>query len=216
MKIIRILIADDHAVVRRGLRTLLKTHAGWEVCGEAATGTEAVEQVKRLKPDIVIIDISMPGTKGFDAIRKVRAAAPDAGILTLTMHDSEPMLRGAMEAGAQGYVLKSDADDRLIEAIETICHHRAFFSPAMSHAILEDLFKGAGPGHSAYASALTPRQREVVKLLAQGKTNKEVASALNISTRTAETHRRQIMVRLKIQTLSELVLYAVRNHLVDL
>lgn len=213
----RILIVDDHSVVRHGVRTLLGTHEGWEVCGEAATGAEAVEQVKLLKPDIVIMDISMPEMNGFEAIRRIHTAAPEVEILTLTMHDSEPMFRGVMEAGARGYVLKSDLDVRLIDAIQALSEHRAFFSPSVSQTILEGFFQGkrraqAGAGD---LRALTPRQRQILQLLAQGKSNKEVASALGISTRTAETHRHQIMNRLKIKTLSELVLFAVRNQLVE-
>ena len=215
---VRILIADDHTVVRWGLRTLLETHQGWEVCGEAATGEDAVAAAKRLKPDVIIMDISMPGINGFEAMRQIRTTAPEIGILTLTMHDSEPMFRGAMMAGAQGYVLKSDVDKRLIEAVEAICEHRAFFSSGVSHAILQDLFNGNGHRDKVpvNGSCLTPRQRQVLKLLASGKTNKEAACALGISTRTVETHRRQIMSRLEVQTLSELVLFAVRNHIVEL
>ncbi len=218
MKKIRIVVADDHSVVRRGVRALLETRKGWKVCGEAATGAEAVEQVKRLNPDIVIMDISMPEMNGLEAIRQIHAIAPEVGILTLTMHDSGPMFRGAMEAGAHGYVLKSDLDERLIEAVEAICAHRAFFSPSISQAVVGDFIQGVGRGRLRTRDpvALTPRQLQVLQLLAQGKTNKEVASTLGISTRTAETHRYQIMSRLKIQTLSELVLFAVRNHLVEL
>src|SRR5512146_113412 len=127
MEKIRILIADDHPVVRRGVQELLETREGWEVCGQAATGAEAVEQVQRLKPDIVIMDISMPEMNGIEAIRHMRAIAPEVEILTLTMHDSESMFRGVMEAGAHGYVLKSDLDGRLIEAVEALSEHRAFF-----------------------------------------------------------------------------------------
>lgn len=218
MKKTRIMVADDHAVVRRGVRALLETHDGWEVCGEAATGAEAVEQVKRLNPDIAIMDISMPEINGLEAIRQINATAPEVGVLILTLHCSEPMFREAMEAGAQGYVLKSDLDARLIEAVEAVSEHRVFFTPSMARVIREGFTRGRGRARldTRYPQALTPRQRQIVQLLAKGKTNKEVASALGISTRTAETHRRQIMDRLKIGTLSELVLFAVRNHLVEL
>lgn len=214
---IRILVVDDHHVVRRGVRDLLETHEGWTVCGEAGTGAEAVEQAKRLKPDIVLMDISMPEMDGLEAVRQIRAFAPEIEILALTMHDSESTFREVVKAGARGYVLKADLDGRLIEAVESLSGHQAFFSPSMSEMILEEISEGKGHAHTdaGDAGALTPRQRQVVQLLSQGKSNKEVATALGISTRTAETHRHQIMTRLKIQSLSELVLFAVRNRLIE-
>lgn len=217
MKTTRILIADDHPLVRRGLRGLLESRDGWEVCGEASTGPDAVAAAQRLNPDIVIIDLSMPDVNGFESIQRIRSTNPDTHILTLTMHDAEPMFRGAMKAGAQGYVLKSDMDGRLIEAVEALCENRAFFSPSISHTIMEGLFdrEGHDRNDGEDPSILTRRQQQVVRLLAEGKSNKEVASMLGISVRTAETHRRQIMIRLGIQSLSELVLFAVRNHLVQ-
>jgi DNA-binding NarL/FixJ family response regulator len=214
MKPTRILIADDHPVVRRGLRALLATHAGWEVCGEACTGAEAVEQVEHLKPDVVIIDISMPQMNGFEGIRQIHTLDPNIGILVLTIHDSEPIFRGSVEAGAHAYVLKSDLDSQLTEAVEALCEHRAFFSPSVSKAVLKN-FRRVEPGTHDPA-ALTLRQIQVLKLLAQGKSNKEVASALGISIRTVEAHRYQIMARLKARSLSELVLFAVRNQMIDL
>lgn len=214
----RILITDDHPVVLRGLRSLLERRKEWKVCGEARTGKEAVQQVKLLKPDIVIIDISMPGMNGIEAIRRIRELNPHIGILALTMYDSEPMFRGAMEAGAHAYVLKSDVDNRLIDAVEALQEDKAFFSPGISHTILKGFSHDDSSGYndeSEGAGLLTPRQRQVLKLLVQGKTNKEVATVLDISPRTAETHRYQMMSRLKIQTLSELVLFAVRNKIVE-
>lgn len=211
----RLLIADDHPLVRRGLQALLSSHEGWEVCGEAETGSETVQKVKKLRPEILITDISMPEMNGFDVIRQIHAIDPHIGILMLTMHDSEAMLRGAMEAGAHGYVLKSDLDKRLIEAVEALCEGRAFFSPGISRTVMKRFVQGDQPG-TQDPGTLTPRQLEVVKLLAVGLSNKEVAVKLNISVRTAETHRRQIMTRLKVRTLSDLVLFAVRNELIEL
>ena len=214
----RILLADDHPMVRRGVRSLLETREGWEICGEACSGTEAIAKVKRLKPDIVIMDISMPGMKGFEAVRQVHDFDPNIGILMLTMHDSKDIFCGAIEAGAHGYVLKSDLDERLIEAVEALCENRAFFSPNISTtAEASPLINGddGGAGADAGSENLTPRQMEVLKMLAQGKSNKEVASALGISTRTAETHRYQIMNRLRLRTLSELVMYAIKHHFVE-
>ncbi len=215
LKTTRILLADDHPVVRRGLRALLATHKGWKVCGEAATGAETVRLVKQLKPDILIMDISMPEMNGIEALRQIHAFDTNIGILMLTMHDSEPMLRGALEAGAHAYVLKSDLDNSLIEAVEALCEGREFFSPAISHVIMRSLVGDAQPS-TRDPNALTPRQREVLKLVASGRSNKEVANGLGISVRTAETHRHQIMSRLRVQTLSDLVLFAVRNKLIEL
>lgn len=216
-KVTRILIVDDHPVLRRGVRSLLETHEGWEVCGEACDGAEAVQQVKVLKPDIAIMDISMPGMSGFEAIRQVHEIDPNLGILTLTMHDTEPMFRGAMEAGAHAYVVKSDLDTQLTEAVQALCEKRAFFSPGISKTVLstftqEEQGSPSGPDGLAL---LTARQLEVLKLVASGKSNKEVATALGISIRTAESHRYQIMSRLRVRTLGELVLFAVRNRLIE-
>lgn len=216
MKATCILIADDHSVVRRGVRSLLETHDGWVVCGEARTGEEALEMAKTLKPDILIMDISMPGMRSFEAIRKISGLDPNIGILTLTIHDSEPMFRGAMEAGAHGYVLKSDLDNRLIEAVEALCENREFFSPNISQTILKSCVEGYDerlPGTQA-PDVLTPRQLEVLRLVARGNSNKEVASILGISNRTVEAHRYQIMNRLHAGTLSDLVIFAVRNKLI--
>lgn len=217
MNVTRILIADDHPVFLRGLRSLLETREGWEVCGEARTGRAAVEQVKLLKPGIVIIDISMPAMSGIEAIRKIREFNPRLGILTLSMHESEAMFRGAIEAGAHAYVLKSDVDNRLIDAIQALQEDRAFFSPGISQTILKGFSHADGSGHNGNEGTvhLTPRQRQVLKLLARGKSNKEVATVLGISTRTAEAHRYQLMNRLRAQTFSELVLFAVRNHIIE-
>lgn len=215
LETLQILIADDHPVVLRGLRALLTTHDGWKVCGAAQNGKDTVKLVKQLKPDILITDISMPGMNGFEVIRQVHDLDPHIGILTLTMHDTEPMLRGAMEAGAHAYVLKSELDNRLIEAVEALCEGRAFFSPGISNLVMKSFSKGPQPEFRDPAQ-LTPRQRQVLKLIASGKSNKEVAAELGISTRTAEAHRYQIMNRLKVRTLSELVIFAVRNHMIEL
>ncbi len=216
MKTIRIMIADDHPVVRRGVRSLLETQNGWVVCGEVSTGAEALEQVKLLKPDVLIMDISMPGMRGFEAIRRVHEFDPGIAILTLTIHDTVPMFRGAMGAGAHAYVLKSDLEHRLIEAVRAMCQHREYFSPGISQTVMKSYANGSHetqPG-TQKSAALTPRQLEVLKLVARGKSNKEVANDLGISTRTAEVHRYQIMARLGLHTLSELVLFAVRNGLI--
>lgn len=218
MNTTRILLADDHPMVRRGVRSLLETRDGWEVCGDASTGFEALEKVKRLKPDIVIMDISMPGMTGFQAVRQVHDFDPQIGILMLTMHDSKDIFCAAIEAGAHAYVLKSDLDEKLMEAVQALCENRAFFTPNIStSSAAAPVIDGeaAAAGGDANQEILTPRQLDVLKLLAMGKSNKEVATALNISTRTAETHRYQIMNRLRVRSLSELVMYAIKHHFVE-
>jgi DNA-binding NarL/FixJ family response regulator len=217
MRQVRILVADDHSIVRRGVRALLETRPGWKVCGEAATGAEAVKQAKKLRPDVVVIDITMPDLNGFEATRQIRAATPQTEVLVLTVHESEQALREVLDAGALGYVSKSDLDLNLSTAIESLLRHKPFLSSRVSEMMLERYLKsdvppkpvGAGP------TILTPRQREIVRLLAEGKTNKEVALALGISVKTAETHRNNIMRKLHLRSFSHLVRYAVRHNLVE-
>ena len=217
MRQVRILVADDHSIVRRGVRALLETHAGWKVCGEAATGAEAVKQAKKLRPDVAVIDITMPDLNGFEAARQIRTVAPQTEVLVLTVHESEQALREVLDAGALGYVSKSDLDLNLSAAIESLLRHKPFFSSSVSEMMLKRYLKqdvpsklpGTGP------ATLTPRQREIVRLLAEGKTNKEVALALGISVKTAETHRNNIMRKLQLRSFSHLVRYAVRHNLVE-
>jgi len=217
MRQVRILVADDHSIVRRGVRALLETHAGWKVCGEAATGAEAVKQAKKLRPDVAVIDITMPDLNGFEAARQIRTVAPQTEVLVLTVHESEQALREVLDAGALGYVSKSDLDLNLSAAIESLLRHKPFFSSRVSEMMLKRYLKqdvppklpGTGP------AALTQRQREIVRLLAEGKTNKEVALALGISVKTAETHRNNIMRKLQLRSFSHLVRYAVRHNLVE-
>jgi DNA-binding NarL/FixJ family response regulator len=217
MRQVRILVADDHSIVRRGVRALLETHPGWKVCGEAATGSEAVSQVQRLKPDVAVVDITMPDLNGFEATQQIREASPQTEVLILTMHESEQTLRGVLDAGARGYVLKSDLDLSLVAAVESLLRHKPFFSSRISEMMLEGYLKGGvQPRRGGTALApLTPRQREIVRLLAEGKTNKEVAVALGISVKTVETHRTNIMQKLQLRAFSDLVRYAVRHKLVD-
>jgi len=217
MRQVRILVADDHSIVRRGVRALLETHRGWKVCGEAATGAEAVKQAKKLQPDVAVIDITMPDLNGFEATRQIRAAAPQTEVLVLTVHESEQALREILDAGALGYVSKSDLDLNLSTAIESLLRHKPFLSSRVSEMMLERYLKGAVlPKPAGMGSvALTPRQREIVRLLAEGKTNKEVALALGISVKTAETHRNNIMRKLQLRSFSHLVRYAVRHNLVE-
>ena len=213
---VRILIADDHEIVRRGLRALLESRPGWEVAGEAITGRQAVEEAKRLTPDLIIMDITMPEMNGLEATRQILRAAPKTEILILSVHDSEQLIREVLEAGARGYVLKSDAGRDLIAAVETLSQHKPFFTAKISEMMLEGFLKGGVIDHSKVpAGTLTAREREIVQLLAEGKTNKEIAELLDISVKTVETHRSHVMEKLNLHSISELVRYAVRNELIQ-
>lgn len=219
MKPIRILVADDHSIVRRGLRALLESKAELRVCGEAATGTVAILKAKRLRPDVVVMDISMPEVNGLEATRQIKEELPETAVLILTMHESEQVMREVLNAGARGYVLKSDLDRNLILAVDALRQGKTFFSAKVSEIMLEDYLKRSvdPPKATEQASrSLTVRQIEVVRLLAEGKTNKEVASALGISVKTAETHRTNVMRKLELRSFSELVRFAVKEKIVDL
>jgi DNA-binding NarL/FixJ family response regulator len=212
----RVLVADDHDVVRRGVRSLLQSQPGFEVCGEASDGDQAVEQAQRLRPDIAVLDITMPGLNGLEATRAIAEKVPRTRVLILTMHESEQVVREVLNAGARGYVLKSDADRDLVAALEALREGRAFFTSKVSQMVLEGyLNPSARPRHRGLAGTLTPRQREVLGLLATGKSNKEVAVALGISVKTAETHRSTIMRRLRFTSFSDLVRYAVRERIIE-
>jgi DNA-binding NarL/FixJ family response regulator len=217
MKAVRILIADDHEVVRRGIRALLETRPQWQVVGEALTGRQAVEQAIQSTPDLVVMDISMPEMNGLEATRQIHKELPDTQVLILSVHDSEQLVREVLEAGARGYVLKSDAGRDLVLAVETLCQHKPFFTAKVSEIMLERFLKGANAADSGKspAGSLTAREREIVQLLAEGKSNKEVADILDISVKTVETHRSHVMAKLNLHSMSDLVRYAVRNQLVE-
>jgi DNA-binding NarL/FixJ family response regulator len=218
MKTLRILIADDHDLMRRGVRTLLEAHPGWEICAEAATGRAAVSKAEELKPDVVILDISMPDLNGLEAARRIRTASPNSEILILSVHYSDQLIRELLEAGVRGYIIKSDSDRDLIIAVETLANHKPFFTPRATEVILGNLQMGGGVRAQIPTSTrerLTSREREIVQLLAEGKSSKEVASSLCISVKTAETHRANIMRKLQLHTVTELVRYAVRNQIIE-
>jgi DNA-binding NarL/FixJ family response regulator len=210
LTMIRILLADDHNVVRKGLRGTLEEYDDWNVCGEASNGREAVRLALELKPDIVVLDLTMPELNGIEATRQIKKSLPQTEILIFTMHETEEMILRAFEAGARGFVLKSDDELELVEAIKVISQHKPFFTTAASEALLDNLLRP-----SIRDSVLTDREREVVQLLAEGKANKEVAAALEISVKTAETHRATIMRKLEIDSIADLVRYAIRNGLID-
>lgn len=216
--ITKILIADDHSVTRRGLRALLETKPQWKVCGEAANGLDAVFKAKRLKPDVVVMDISMPEVNGLEATRRMRKEMPELPVVILTMHDSEELIQELVNAGARGYILKSDLDVNLFTGVKAVLDGKTFFSAKVSEIVLEGYVKTARSGLEAakqQAAELSPRQRQIVRYLAEGKLNKEVAAELGISTKTVEAHRSNIMARLKLRSFSDLVRYAVRQGIVE-
>ncbi len=216
MRTVSILIADDHAVVRRGLRALLETQPHWRVVAEASNGREAVEKAAALSPHVAVLDIGMPKLNGLDAAAQIFKANPKTRILMLTMHAAEALIQQTIEAGASGYVLKSDAERDLITAVDALLHNKMFFTSAASAVVLDHLrqsHKKKEP-HAA-GDRLSVREREVVQLLAEGKSNKEIGASLYISKRTVDHHRARIMDKLKLQSVGELVLYAVRNKIVE-
>jgi DNA-binding NarL/FixJ family response regulator len=211
---LRILIADDHYVVRAGLRALLESRPGWEVCAEATNGREAVEKAAKLKPEIAVLDISMPLLNGVEVVRQLRKLAPETQILILTMHESDDLVQQVVEAGARGYILKDDADRILLAAVDALRRKKTYFSTRVSDVVEGSDSRGEAPDAlRAARSRLTPREREIVQLLAEGKSNKEVASLLGISVKTAEAHRANVMLKLNFHSITELVLYAVRNKM---
>jgi DNA-binding NarL/FixJ family response regulator len=216
-KNLRILVADDHDILRRGLKQLLTSHPGWEVCGEAKTGREAVSLSEQNKPDIVVIDISMPDLNGLEAARRIRKALPKTGIIILTLHFSDQLVKDIVEAGARGYVMKADADRDLVNAVEALSNRRTFFTARAADMLLNDFSDRIATPQPAASprSRLTSREREIVQLLAEGKSSKEVAVALGISVKTAETHRANVMRKLQVHSVSELVRYAIKNSIIE-
>ncbi|HEX9426604.1 MAG TPA: response regulator transcription factor [Candidatus Polarisedimenticolia bacterium] len=210
---VRILIADDHEVVRRGVRALLEVHPAYQICAEAVDGRDAVEKATRLHPDLVILDIGMPGLTGLEAARQILKACPSSEVLILTMHESEQVIREVLTAGARGYVLKSDAGRDLVKAVDALRRHQTFFTSHIAEIVVGGYLDGQH-GERGELSILTHREREIAQLLAEGRSNKEVAKILGIGVRTAETHRNNIMRKLDCQSLSDLVRYAIRNNLV--
>jgi DNA-binding NarL/FixJ family response regulator len=215
---LRILIADDHEVARHGIRALLESHPGWEVCGEAKDGRETVELAESLKPDLILLDIGMPNLNGLEATRQILATSPEAVILILTMHDTDHVVREVLRAGARGFLLKSDAGRDLVAAVEALQRQRTFFTNRVSQMVLDgylDRDNGDGETSNISDNILTTREREVIQLLAEGKTSKEVAVALNLSVKTAETHRTNLMRKLDLHSIADLTRYAVRNGIVQ-
>jgi DNA-binding NarL/FixJ family response regulator len=213
MRKLRILVADDHDVVRRGIKSLIESRPGWQVCDEARSGREAVAKAEEQKPDIVVLDISMPELNGLEAARRIRKLSPDSEILILSVHYSEQLIREILDADVRGFVVKSDSDHDLIIALETLANHKPFLTSKATEVMLTNFRRPARfpvPGEM-----LTSREREIVQLVSEGKSNKEVSASLGISVKTVDTHRANIMRKLDIHSASELVRYAVRNQIVE-
>jgi len=211
---LRILLADDHDVLQRGLRHLIEEQAGWEVCAEAIDVREAVEIAKKEQPDVAIVDISMPGLNGLEATRQIKKAVPRTEVLIFTMHEDEGLVREVLAAGARGYLLKSDASRHIVAAVDALAHHKPFFTSNVSETMLESFLRqtktvdgdpGSGP--------ITGREREIIQLLAEGKSNKQIAGLLDISVKTVETHRASIMRKIGASSVVDIVRYAVRNKI---
>ena len=208
---IRILIADDHEVVRSGLRKILEAQPNWEVVAEAGDGKDAIHKAAETRPDVAVLDYSLPLVNGIEATRQIRARLPKTEVLIFTMHDNETLIQELLKAGARGYLLKSDAKRHLIGAIELLASHKPFFTAKVSEALLNSFL--ARPNREG--STLTNRERGVVQLIAEGHTNKQIANILNISLKTVETHRAAIMRKLNLSSSAALVRYAIRNRIVE-
>jgi DNA-binding NarL/FixJ family response regulator len=214
MNSVRILIADDHELFRRGLAAELTQVPGWVVAGEAGNGRDAVELAAALKPDLVVLDLTMPELNGLEAARKIISANPAARVLILTAHESEQLVREVLSAGAQGYVLKSDAGRILIAALQSLLDGRSFFTSNVARMVLDGYLRSESRDSST-PETLSAREREIVQLLAEGNSNKDIARTLKISVKTTETHRSNIMRKMGFGSLPELVRYAIRNKIIE-
>ena len=211
---IQILVADDHDLMRRGVRDLLLERSEWQVCAEARNGREAVSLAVQLRPHVAVLDISMPELNGLDATRRIRKQAPNTEVLIFTEYENDELVREVLRAGARGYVLKSDASSHLVSAVDALIMHQPFLTPGVSKTLLTSVLDSSEPTRTP-STELTDREREIVQMLAEGKSNIEVAQVLYISPNTVETHRAKIMRKLGISSIVGLVHYAVRNRLIQ-
>jgi two-component system response regulator NreC len=216
MRRLRILVADDHEVMRTGVRALIEQEPGWQVCGTATNGQEAVEAARKLKPDVVILDMTMPELDGLEALREIKHALPNTEVVIFSAYHSEEVIEQLFDAGAKSYIQKSDGSRHLVAAIKSLAEHKPFFTSEISQILFAKFLSGsAGKKQNGQEHAVTSRERDVVRLLAGGNSNKEVANRLGISIRTAETHRATLMRKLGLESLAALVRYAIRNNIID-
>lgn len=214
---LRILIADDHDLVRRGVKALLLSHEGWEVCAETSTGRGAVAMATKFKPDVAILDIGMPGLNGLEAAKAIRIASPETEILIISMHQTDQLIREIVDAGVRGYILKSDSERDLVLAVENLANHKTFYAPQVIELILGRFNSSSPPKEIPEANddRLASRDREIIKLISEGKSTKDLALSLGISYKEAETHRADIMRKLDAHSVSDLVRYALRNRIIE-
>jgi two-component system, NarL family, response regulator NreC len=216
VKTLRILLADDHKVVRQGTRALLSAIPEWEIVGEADNGRDAVSLTAELKPDIVILDIGMPELNGLDATRQIKKKSPETEVLIFTGQETEELVHDVFDSGARSYIMKTDAADHLIDALKALSEHKRFFTSRISEIVFARYVQGKKALEGApERSRITDREREIVQLLAEGKSSKEIGTILGISVRTVETHRAAIMKKLGLKSFSELIRYAVRNKIIE-
>lgn len=206
----RIVVADDHDVVRRGVKSLLESQPGWQVCGEASNGRDVVALATRLKPDVVVVDLSMPELNGLEAVRQLTRLEPRPAVVVFSMHDAEQMVRDVLRAGALGYVLKSEAAQHLVAAVAAARSGKPYFSGPIARTVLDGFLKV-----EQTEDRLTPREREIIQLVAEGRSNKEIAQRLGISVKTVETHRAALMRKLGLRDVTDVVRYAIRNHIIE-
>lgn len=209
----RVMVVDDHVLVRRGIRAIIEAEAGWEVCAEASGGDEALAIALEANPDFIIMDISMPRMGGIDATAQLRKLLPDAEVLILTMHESDELVGEAIRNGARGYLLKSESDEKLVQALEALARHKPFFSPGVTETLLQGYLKSES---AAAPSRLTARERQIVKLVAEGSSNKKIAAFLKLSIKTVETHRASAMRKTGAKSSADIAIYAARNNLIDI
>jgi len=214
---LQIVIVDDHEIVRKGLRATLEGHPGWQIIGEAANGREALAVVEKFKPDVVVMDISMPELNGLETTRQLLMIEPRARVLVLTLHETDQLIHEVLAAGARGYLLKSDATSHLVTAVETLANGGTYFTQKVSDLLLAGYLNNPVPSNAVgdQIPRLSPRETEILQLLAEGKSNKEIAAVLNLSVKTVETHRANIMGKLELHSFSELVRYAIRNAIIE-